>query len=197
MKRFTFVLAALLAGGLAQAQDNPLPGTSLYHQRATLVDQRGHTFQWQDLRGRVQVVTMFYGHCHLMCPLILENVKSLWKQLPDHERAQLGVLAISLDPGRDTPQSLAKLALDYRTPEAWRMVAPQPNDLRPLASVLNIQYRTRNDGSINHESVLVLLDAQGRELARTDVQGAVPDPIFLSHVRRALATSQHPNGETP
>ena len=57
---------------------------------------------------------------------------------------------------------MAQLAHEYRIPSPWRLVSPQPNDLRALANVLNIQYHAREDGSINHESVLVLLDAQGR-----------------------------------
>lgn len=188
MKHLSLILAGALVLGPVQAQENALPGNSLYHQSATLVDLEGQTFQWHDLHGQVQLVTMFYGHCHLMCPLILENTKSLWKQLTVQEQTQLGVVAISLDPVRDAPSAMAQLAHEYRIPSPWRLVSPQPNDLRALANVLNIQYRGREDGSINHESVLVLLDAQGREVARQTVQGAVVDPTFLSQVRHTLTT---------
>ena len=95
---------------------------------------------------------------------------------------------ITLDPARDTPQAMAGVAERHRTPEAWRYLVPAPDDVRALASVLDVRYRFRDDGSINHTSVLVLLDAEGRPLARSDVTGAAPDPAFLQQVRDALAT---------
>ncbi len=165
-----------------------LPGDSLYHLQADLTDQHGRALQWADLRGRPQLVSMFYGNCHLMCPLILENAKALQKQLPDAERARLDVAMITLDPVRDTPQAMAAVAERHRTPDGWRYLIPAADDVRPLASVLDVRYRFREDGSINHTSVLVLLDAEGRPLARSEVVGAAPDPAFLQQVRDALAT---------
>ena len=176
--------AAMAAGqdGAAQA----LPGQSLYHLQAGLTDQHGQSLQWADLRGRPQLVSMFYANCHLMCPLIIENAKAVQKQLPDDQRAKLGVAMISLDPARDTPAALADVATRHRTPDDWRYLAPGANDVRALASVLDVRYRFREDGSINHTSVLVLLDAQGRELARSEVAGAIPDPAFSRQVLAAM-----------
>ncbi|KAF1693129.1 SCO family protein [Pseudoxanthomonas koreensis] len=172
----------------AAATANALPGDSLYHLQAGLTDQHGKPLQWSDLRGQPQLVSMFYGNCHLMCPLILENAKALQKQLPEAERGRLGVAMLTLDPARDTPAAMAEVAERHRTPEDWRYLVPAADDVRALASVLDVRYRFREDGSINHTSVLVLLDAEGRPLARSEVDGAAPDPAFLQQVRDALAT---------
>ena len=64
---------------------------------------------------------------------------------------------------------------------------PEPKDLRSLAAVLGVKYRALADGEFNHTSVLVLLDADGRILARTETIGTRPDPEFLVAVRKALA----------
>jgi protein SCO1/2 len=45
------------------------------------------------------------------------------------------------------------------------------------------------DGEFNHTSALVLLDANGRVLARTEQMGTRPDPEFVTAVRKALAAS--------
>lgn len=166
-----------------------LPGDSLYHLQAGLTDQHGRALQWADLRGRPQLVSMFYANCHLMCPLILENAKAVQKQLPAGEREGLGVAMITLDPVRDTPAALAEVAQRHRTPDAWRYLLPDADDVRALASVLDVRYRFREDGSINHTSVLVLLDAEGRPVARSEVVGAAPDPEFLRQVRATLAAA--------
>ena len=58
--------------------------------------------------------------------------------------------------------------------------------MRKLAALLGIRYRQLADGEFNHTSVLILLDAEGRILARTEKLGAKPDPAFLAAVRKAL-----------
>ena len=171
----------------AAATAEALPGDSVYQLQAALTDQHGRDLQWSDLRGQPQLVSMFYANCHVMCPLILQNAAALQKQLPDDLRGRLGVAIITLDPERDTPQALATVARDHRTPEGWRYLRPDAGTVRALASVLDVRYRFREDGSINHTSVLVLLDAQGRELGRSEVVGIAPDPAFLQQVRTALA----------
>ena len=182
------VALAALAGPDAPAA-TMLPGSSLYQVDAGLTDQHGQPLRWSDLHGRPQLVSMFYANCHLMCPLILENAKALQKQLPAAQRARLGVAMITLDPARDSPQALAEVARNHRTPDDWRYLRPGADDVRALASVLDVRYRFREDGSINHTSVLVLLDADGRVLGRSEVVNALPDPAFLEQVRAALAAT--------
>ena len=178
---------AAVAAADAGAASPALPGDSLYHLQAGFTDLHGQSLQWAQLQGRPQLVSMFYGNCSLMCPLILENAKAVQKQLSPAQRARLGVAMITLDPARDTPAALAEVAERNRTPADWQYLQPDADDVRAVASVLDVRYRFREDGSINHTSVLVLLDAQGRPLARSEVVGAAPDPAFLQQVRAALA----------
>lgn len=193
----TLVLLLCAAAAPAQAPQgaaagpaaSTLPGDSVYQLDARAIDSQGRLLRWSDLRGQPQLVSMFYANCHLMCPLIIENAKAVRKQLPEAERARLGVAMISLDPRRDTATVLADVARNHRAPDDWRFLRPAPDDVPGLASVLDVRYRFREDGSINHTSVLVLLDAQGRILARSEVVGAAPDPTFLEQVRTALAAA--------
>lgn len=192
--RPALLLTCLLIASGAHAQDRadstaPLPGDSVYHVQAQLTDAHGQRSQWRDLQGQPRLVSMFYTGCHVMCPLILENAKAVQRQLPAADRDRLGVVMVSLDPAHDTPAALADTARRHRLPAQWQLLQPGQNDARAIASVLDIRYRARDDGSINHTSVLVLLDAQGRILARGQVETAVPDPVFVDAVRKALAPS--------
>lgn len=164
-----------------------LPGQSLYHLQVALTDQNGRSVPWASLRGRPQLVSMFYGNCHLMCPLIIENAKAVQKQLPADQRAHLDVAMLTLDPVRDTPAALAEIAQRHRAPDDWRFLRPAEGDVRALANLLDVRYRFREDGSINHTSVLVLLDADGRVRARSEVQGMVPDPALMAGIEAVLA----------
>lgn len=191
---FAFLLLGLALGmspalHAADAPTTPaaaLPGQSLYHLQVALTDQHGRSVPWTSLRGRPQLVSMFYGNCHLMCPLIIENAKAVQKQLPADQRARLDVDMLTLDPARDTPAALAEIAQRHRAPDEWRFLRPAEGDVRALANLLDVRYRFREDGSINHTSVLVLLDAEGRVRARSEVQGMVPDPELVAAIEAVL-----------
>ncbi len=190
---FSFLLlglALLQPGTPAAAQ--ALPGDSVYQLDATVTDQDGNAGPWRNLRGTPRVMSMFYTNCHLMCPLIIENGKAVQAQLTPAERARLELVMISLDPARDTPRALRDIARRHRVRAHWRFLQPGANDVRAIASVLDVRYRFRDDGSINHTSVLVLVDAEGRVLARSEVAGAIPDPAFVAAVRAALAGPDSP-----
>jgi protein SCO1/2 len=58
--------------------------------------------------------------------------------------------------------------------------------VRKLAATLGVQYRALANMDINHSASLVLLDAQGRIVAKTDKLGAV-DPDFVGAIHRTLA----------
>jgi protein SCO1/2 len=58
--------------------------------------------------------------------------------------------------------------------------------VRSVAGVLDVRYRQLSDGEFNHTSALILLDANGRILARTEKMGSEVDPAFVAAVRAAL-----------
>ena len=110
MKRMSFFLSATLAlAGSLHAQS--LPGESVYHLQATMQDAGGRPVVWPSLHGQPRVVSMFYTNCHLMCPLIIENAKSVQKQLTPRERAKLGMVMVSLDPVSYTHLTLPTILL--------------------------------------------------------------------------------------
>jgi protein SCO1/2 len=190
MKAWIITLAlglAALAPTHAASPAKPLPGDSVYRLTATLTDSSGKAVAWQQMRGKPRIATMFYSSCPFMCPLIIESGKGIDKALSPAERSKLGFVLVSLDPKRDTPQALAALArkrgIDLTR---WTLLRPAARDVRPLAGVLDVRYRALADGEFNHTSVLILLDAQGRILARTENIGPAPDPDFLRAVHKAL-----------
>jgi protein SCO1 len=184
------VVAMLYAGRTSAAKPSApsLPRDSVYQLPLVLTDQNGRAADWRTHRGRPQLVSMFYTSCQYICPLIIDSGKAIEKQLTPVERQGLGILLISMEPARDTPAALKRIA-DKRKldPARWSLASPPPQDVRPTAGVLGIRYRQLADGEFNHTSALVLLDAEGRVLARTERMGARPDPEFVAAVRRALA----------
>jgi protein SCO1/2 len=180
-------LWALALGSVAAVEPKPLPGNSVYQYQATLLDQSGKQVTWRGLRGKPRLVAMFYSNCPYMCPLIIETGKGIDHALAPAERARIGVSMVSLDPKRDTPAALKALAAKRKVDPRWQLLQPKPQDLRAIAGLLQVRYRALADGEFNHTSVWILLDAEGRELARTEVMGPRPDPQFLAAVRKAAS----------
>ena len=178
----------LQAFAAAAAAPATLPGDSVYQLQARLLDQAGRPVQWRELRGKPRLVTMFYSNCPYMCPLIIETGRGIDRALTPAQRARLGVAMVSMDPARDTPAALAALAAKRKIDgRRWLLLQPRPQDVRSMAGVLKIRYRALADGEFNHTSVWILLDANGRELARTETMGPQPAPEFLAAIRKAVA----------
>ena len=188
MTRLSWLLAALVLaiGSVAARPPAAVPRDSVYQLPVQLVDQDGRRFAWASRRGTVQVVAMFYTSCQYICPLIVDSGKGVEKALDPAARARLGILLISMDPKRDTPAALMSIVRKRKLDTArWTLASPPAEDVRTVAGVLGVRYRALADGEFNHTSALVLLDAEGRILARTEQMGSIPDPEFIAAVRRA------------
>ena len=184
------MVAALACSTLAIAapkQAKPLPGDSVYQLELPLTTQDGRTVDWRSLRGKPVVVSMFYTSCQYICPLIMDSGKAIERELSPTQQKRLPILLISMDPARDTPDALNKVATQRKLDGSrWTLGSPPAGKVRAVAGVLGIRYRQLADGEFNHTSALVLLDADGRVAARTEIIGSKPDPAFVAAVRKAV-----------
>jgi protein SCO1 len=184
---------AVWAAGLSIAFGADMPRNSVYQLEVMLTDQDGRSALWSEAPNRPagpRIVSMFYTRCDYVCPMLFEAIRYLEAQLPVAQRERLHVGLVTLDPARDDTATLKKTA-DLRggDPSRWRLYRSSGADVRKLAGVLGVQYRRLSDGEFNHSTLMILLDAQGVELARTQ-QIAKPDPRFLQAVLKATALPQ-------
>lgn len=182
------LLPATAAHGAAVNAAAALPGDSVYHLKATLTDQNGKSRDFAAGAGQPVIAAMFYSSCKFICPLIIDGARKTERALAADERERLGVLLVSLDPERDTPAVLTELARTRHIDSPrWHLTRASEKDVRRIAAVLGVQYKQQEDGEFSHSSALILLDAQGRVVARSEKLGEA-DPEFLAAIRRTLAT---------
>jgi len=189
MKRIASLFAtlplALLAAGFVAAAETP--GDSIYVLKVGLENQDGRAFALADRAGKPQLVSMFYTSCQYVCPLIIDTLKKTQHELEAAERKRVDVLLISFDPDRDTVPRLKETFAERKLDAAsWTLARTDERSVRKLAATLGVQYRALANMEINHSTSLVLLDAQGRIVAKTDKLGAV-DADFVAAIHRALA----------
>ena len=179
-----FLLAALLALPAAAA---PTPGDSVYQLQLALADQSGAATTLERYRGGPVLVSMFYGSCPHVCPMLIATMQRYENNLPAASRGRLRVLMVSLDPERDTPAKLTEVAQQHHVDLArWTLARTDEASVRKLAAVLNIQYRKLPDGEFNHSTVITLLDGEGRMRKQTSAL-LRPDPDFEKALKAATA----------
>lgn len=147
-----------------------LPGNSLHHLPHAWTDGHGSAFVLSAFRGERVVLAMFYASCKTVCPRTLNGLRSVQDLLPADARARTRFLLVSLDPARDTPVVLARVASDYGLDDRWTLASGSEDATRELAAVLAIRYRAEGGGEIGHTPIVTVLDEEG-------VPGFVtPDP---------------------
>ena len=89
-----------------------------------LTDQRGQPFDRRMLLGRVWVTDFVFTHCAEACPRLTQKMRSLQDQLTQQEAAgRIGLLSVSVDPERDTPEVLQRYAQTFGArDEVWRFL---------------------------------------------------------------------------
>lgn len=170
----------------ATANAKPLPGNSVYKIAATLSNQNNESFTLADKRGKPVLVSMFYNSCEFVCPMLIESMRLVEKDLTQAERDNLSMMLITFDPARDDIQALQSVASKHElNPKYWTIARTDPASVRKIAAALGIQYRLLEDGEFNHTTAMILLDGNGKIVGRTQKIGT-SDPAFLKQVRKAL-----------
>src|SRR5437879_3779206 len=113
------VIAAGLVLGLA-FRDNPrgAAGTMLANAIGgpfKLVDQDGKTVTEADLKGKWQLVFFGYTHCPDTCPTALNELSLAIDRL-GKKRDEVGIVYVSVDPERDTPEVLKSYVTSFDAP---------------------------------------------------------------------------------
>jgi protein SCO1/2 len=180
------VLFLLVVSTVSYAEKNSLPPTSVYQLQVSLENQSAKSTGLDVYKGHPVLVTMFYASCPHVCPMLVSTIKLTESKLSAAERADLRVLAISIDPERDTPEKLWDTLERHSVDTSrWSMARPKPADVRSIAGVFGIKYKKLPDGAFNHSTKIVLLDRDGVEIASTDQLGRV-DESFLQAIKKSF-----------
>ena len=161
------VLAAGALVGLA-LRDNPkgAAGTMLasaiggaFH----LIDQNAKPFSDGDLKGKWHLVFFGYTSCPDACPTTLNELALALDRLGPR-RGEVGIVLITVDPERDTPEVLKSYIASFDAPIV--ALTGSPDAVREAAKAYRVYYakHPRADGGydMDHSAVVYVMDPQGR-----------------------------------
>ena len=139
-----------------------LTDKSLYQLDSSWTNDAGAAVKLASLRGRPQVVAMFFANCTYACPLLVYQMKQIEAALPAQLRDNVGFTLVSFDTARDTPTALHAYRLQQGlAPERWTLLRGGPGDVLELAALLNVKFKKDAQGQFLHSNVITLLNAEG------------------------------------
>ncbi|TXK47541.1 SCO family protein [Pontibacter qinzhouensis] len=158
-----------------------LPDMSLYQLSSEWQNQAGITQPLAQLKGKVQLVAMVYTHCRYACPRIIADLKRIESSLDEYKRDDVGIVLITMDPDRDTPEKLRQFASANRLdPSRWTLLTSSHDNIRELAALLNMKYKTELDGEISHANIISVLTTTGELVHQQEGLGLDPDETIKS-----------------
>jgi cytochrome oxidase Cu insertion factor (SCO1/SenC/PrrC family) len=139
------------------------------------------------LRGRVQVVVMFFANCQYACPLLVHDMKEIESALPEAVRTKTGFLLVSFDSEHDTPSVLhAYRARQNLGTNSWTLLRGRPDDILELAVLLGVKYKQDARGQFAHSNMITVLDPNGEIVHQQFGLGQDVKPA-LKAIERAAA----------
>ena len=153
-----------------------------------LRDQSGRYASLSAQRGKVVLVTFLYTHCPDVCPLIAEHLNGALRILGPL-RNRVRVLAVSVDPVRDTPQAVRAYVREHRLLPQFRYLIGSQKQLQPVWQSYNVLAASETPGVVNHTAITLLVDPRGKPRVYFDPR--TQSRMFVHDVRAVLAKSEN------
>lgn len=135
---------------------------SIYQLNSTWQNQFDNKVELKDLKGKTQIIAMIFANCSYACPILVNDMKKIEKELSANEIKNVKFTLISIDPERDTPAKLKQFASDQNLNFAnWQLLTGSRSNIDDFAVLLGFRYKKENDGSFSHSNIITILNEEG------------------------------------
>jgi protein SCO1/2 len=160
------LLAALVLAGCGGSKTAQFAGQKLdplvNAPNFTLVDQSGKQVTVTAQRGHWLVVTFLYTHCPDVCPLIAAQLNRAIATKAGRQ-ARLHVIAVSVDPARDTLAAVKRYAVTHRLAPSFRWAIGSGAQLARVWRAYHVAAQPGPSGTVTHSTFEILVDPEGNE----------------------------------
>ena len=126
----------------------------------------GQAVNIKDYRGKAVLVLFIYDHCPDVCPLMVSNLHAAQSQMSASERKQMQIVAVSVDPKGDTPQTVKKFLADHQMTGRMQYLIGSRPQLEGVWADWNIVSKSnptrKNPDAVEHSALVYGISASGK-----------------------------------
>lgn len=166
------LLLALSAAGIASAGEPPATRVAEKDPPppVELIDQDGKPFAMESARqGRAVILTFIFTRCPGACPYVVEMSLAAARKAADPKDAKSKplVVAVSFDPGHDTPPVLRAYMKERKIrPGDAVLLTGEPKKVEEVVLAYGVNVSRSASGDIEHSFETVVVDRSGRMVSR-------------------------------
>lgn len=156
-----FVLRSSLVAPEKPARATVLPSRAPMSD-FVLVDQDGAKFDRDSFRGRWSMVFFGFTHCPDICPVTLQQLAAARRRMAeaDPDAVLPDIVFVSVDPGRDTPETIAQYVQAFGDEVIG--VSGDPAELAKLARTFGVYFSvTPAEGdayAVEHSATVIVVN---------------------------------------
>lgn len=129
-----------------------------------LVNQRGETMTNRDFKGKLMLVYFGFANCPDVCPTDLANISAAMEMLSEEEREQIVPIFITVDPERDTVESLSIYMQNFY--DGFQALTGTKEQAEAAAKAYRVYAKKRemagmDDYMMEHSAYIYLMDREG------------------------------------
>lgn len=159
----------------------------------SLTSDRGHNVTAQTYEGSILLMYFGFTNCRAECPVSMARLARVTRLLGD-DANRVRILFVTLDPARDTAQTLHRYVTQFDSKHAVGLTGTA-DEIEGLAKRYRTAYRPRSigtdsigaDANIMHGDAVYIFDRHGR--ARLLATSTDSDEDLTEDLRRLLKTS--------
>ncbi len=187
MHRLSAKLVFLLISSILLTACSPAPQSGRPAGADFVLQGPNGTVDSKNYRGKLMLVFFGYVNCPDVCPTSLAAMNEVLNGMTPEERANIQPILISVDPARDTPESLKNYTAYFHPSLVG--VTGTPEQIATLAKAFGAGYikqPDRSDGSyaVDHSASTYIVGKNGKLLAILPY-GAPADELRAA-IREAL-----------
>jgi len=148
---------------------------SLYNLESTWTDQNNRVVEFEDLKGKVVLITMIYSSCKGACPMIVADMRNIEAQVNKLHPGQVHYVLVSFDPAVDTPARLKEFASESKVGDDWTFLNGNDEDILELAALLGIKFKKTNATDYAHSNIITVLNPAGDTVHQQEGLNVNPD----------------------
>lgn len=174
------VITSFLSANIgAEEKGASLPSNSIFWLSSDWIRQDGKHLHLSDLGESPTIVSMVFLSCKYSCPLTIQDMKEIDRDLQKSTKKPYKMILISIDPDRDTPKAMKAFMKErHLDPDRWILISSNSENIRELAAALGYSYKKDQAMDFAHSMLTWVFDKDGvRKFTREARKQSVSETV--------------------